>query len=236
MKRDQKSVLDRASATAAIIGALLTLIVAVLSFIPNLLKTFTPPPSPSATYAAQVTYTPYPTETPVPTITPTKTTQVTPSTPSTSATPNTEAIQTEIAQLRLDIKNVQQKVDSLNQNQNSSEIAKINSQVASIDTRLSTLEQVVLDNPAKALSIILLNKDIESIQQRQDSDMQALRDEISRVYGLNQWFLGIMIPMAISVVGLSIRNFLGDREGKKDKTEDNKPSSASSDNSEKKSG
>jgi adenylate kinase len=60
----------------------------------------------------------------------------------------------------------------------------------------------VLDNLAKALSIVLLNKDIESIQQRQDSDMQALRDEVSRVHGLNQWFLGIMIPMAISVVGL----------------------------------
>jgi len=218
------------------VGSVIVVITAIASAIGIIIQVFSIGlqgqgpflPLSTATYAVIIiTGTPIPTYTPFPTITPTK---IKPTTSAANATPDIEVIQTEIAQLHLDIKNVQQQVDAFNQNQNSADIAKIKNQLTDIDSRLSSIEQVVLDNPSKALSTVLLNKDVESIKQRQDSDTKSMQDNIGRVYGLNLWFLGIMIPMAISVVGLAIRNFLSGRESEKDKTESKQNTSNTSSN------
>ena len=229
MKRERKSLLDRATVFAAIISAFATLILAITYWSqPNTFEIIVP-----FTIPANTT-TPFPTETPFLMITPTKTAALTINTPNVNVTPEIGLMQTEISQMHIEIKNIQQKVDTLSNNHESSEITVVNKKIAIIDTRLSSIEQVILDDPAKALSIVLIRKDIESIQQRQDENMQAQNNEINRVFGLNQWFLGIMIPMAISVVGLSLRNFFGNHEVSKDKTENNK--SSSSDKAEEKSG
>jgi hypothetical protein len=222
-----KTVIDRASIITAIITVFATLVVAIMQFfIPKYLPYIGPTPFVSATI--YITPLPISTFTPSPTPTPTKPNPIVSITP--NATPNLGEIQLEISQLRTEVKSLQQQLDALNQKpSNAAQLAEINNKIAPIDKRLADLEQIILDNPSKALSLVLINKDIDTIQQRQETDLQALRDEISRVYGLNQWFLGILIPMAISVVGLTIRNLLSERESK-GSTENNKNISSPSNN------
>ncbi|MGQ0604116.1 MAG: hypothetical protein ACT4QE_20740, partial [Anaerolineales bacterium] len=77
----------------------------------------------------------------------------------------TSQLQTEIAQVRLDLATINQKLDALSGS--SIELTETKGEVNSINTRLSSIEQLILDNPAKALSLTLIEKDLDNIEQRQ---------------------------------------------------------------------
>lgn len=89
-----------------------------------------------------------------------------------------------------------------------SEIVQIQNDIESLDTSLSNLEQVILDDPTKALQITLISKDMENLQQTYESDFQTTREEIGRVYEQNNWFIGLMFTMALGLLTLAVGNFL----------------------------
>lgn len=94
-----------------------------------------------------------------------------------------------------------------------SQIAKVRSEVTELRTELSKSNEVILDNPEKALSMPLLKKDISNLQESYRNDLVALRQEISRVYGQNKWFIGLMFTMAVGLLGLAINNLVQSRKG-----------------------
>jgi hypothetical protein len=122
----------------------------------------------------------------------------------------------EIYDLKRNLADIRNQLDSF---KTLSEESKVGLQLAGLRTEiektqssLSKIEDVILDNPSKALSLPLLQKDMENLRQSYKTDLGATKDEISRIYDLSKWFVGLVCTMVIGLLGLAISNFL---QGKK---------------------
>lgn len=80
--------------------------------------------------------------------------------------------------------------------------------VAALDVRLSKIESVILNDPAKSLEMPLLRNELEYVKKGYQSDLVSLRDEIARIYDLTKWFIGLMFTMALGIIGLAVTNFV----------------------------
>lgn len=119
------------------------------------------------------------------------------------------AIQAELTMLSNNVTILQETVDRLSQSPQdlslSAELAQINSTLISLDSRLQRIEHAILDDPAKALEVTLLRRDIDDMQEEYQEDLQSVRAEITRLYDFNKWFLGVVI---VGLVGIIASNFL----------------------------
>lgn len=116
------------------------------------------------------------------------------------------ALQSEVAALRQELNTLTQTIAS-NPNANPDIIA-LRADLQSIDGRLSVIEQAVLDNPAKALQLTLLSREMNNLKANYQSDFESMRQEIGRIYDLNKWFIGLMFTMAIGLLSLAVSNFI----------------------------
>jgi len=143
--------------------------------------------------------------------------------PSYSATPippsDLAAVQTELGGIRAELDGLSSKVSSLEQGVGAlshippaaalnSELQQIRGDLDSLDGKVGRIEEVILDDPVKALSLLLLENEVESLRQKYEADLQVVRDEIGRVYSQSNWFIGLMFTMAIGLLTLAISNFL----------------------------
>lgn len=77
-----------------------------------------------------------------------------------------------------------------------------------LSERLKIIEVYVLENPEKALSIPLIENNIEQLKRDQAALQLRMKEDLDRVYSQNQWFIGLMFTLALAVIGLAIGNFL----------------------------
>jgi hypothetical protein len=117
------------------------------------------------------------------------------------------SMQSEIAILKQDVNSLSQVISTTTPNQ-SPDIVVINANLESLDKRLSTIEQAVLDNPSRALELTLLSRDMDTLKETYQSDLANTRAEIERIYSFNQWFLGGVITLSLAVISLALSNFL----------------------------
>ena len=97
---------------------------------------------------------------------------------------------------------------SSNGRKGSPQFEQMHSSIKEMKASLSKLNEVILDNPSKALEVTLLRKDLENLQKNYQSDLISLRREAERVYDLTKWFLGLMFTIALSIIGLAVSIFL----------------------------
>jgi hypothetical protein len=88
------------------------------------------------------------------------------------------------------------------------QIAAVRSHVNDISQRLQIIERGLLESPEKSLSLPLLRADIGRLEESISAHARATADDIDRVYGQNQWFLGLMGTMAIAVFGMALTNLI----------------------------
>ena len=74
-----------------------------------------------------------------------------------------------------------------------------------IRTSVRRLEQAIANDPAKALEIPLLRRDLEQSRALQLAEVQTLKQEVDRVYDWSKWVLG---TIALAVVTLGVSNFI----------------------------
>ena len=77
-----------------------------------------------------------------------------------------------------------------------------------ISSRLEALEKAIMADPAKALQVPLIQRDLEALKSAQQIASAQTKDSVDRIYDLNKWLLG---GMAISVMTLAISSFLRGR-------------------------
>jgi hypothetical protein len=70
--------------------------------------------------------------------------------------------------------------------------------------RLTALEGALMNDPVKALSVPLLKKDVDTIQEREKTDATEIRSEVDRLYTFSEWFMGLIIATAVSILALAI--------------------------------
>jgi hypothetical protein len=136
---------------------------------------------------------------------------------------NISTLGTQVAPLNAQVLSLEQSVSALGQiSPNmavSAELIALQTDLAAIATRLNALEQAILDNPAKAIALPLLNQDVLNIREKQQTDVQTIRSDIAQIYDLGKWFIGLMFTMALGILGLAISNFLPKRQPRRDNAE-----------------
>src|ERR1017187_2477680 len=73
---------------------------------------------------------------------------------------------------------------------------------------MDALEAAIMVDPVKAVSLPLMRKDLDSLQDKTRSDIEAVRSELARLYSLIQWFIGLMFTIALGVFSLAIGNIV----------------------------
>jgi septal ring factor EnvC (AmiA/AmiB activator) len=101
-----------------------------------------------------------------------------------------ESINAEITDIKQEQENLNHKIDTLSQVTNetvlSSQLADVKNSVESIDTRLSSIENLIIQNPQKALEIPLLRKDLDNLTTTNEIQMTALRQDVERSYNFSK--------------------------------------------------
>lgn len=181
--------------------------------------------SPTPTIIPILTPTTTPTPISVPTDTPMRTPKPTPTStliPPPTATAVPSDLQAQVAMLQHEVAALRQELDSLTQvvasNPNPDSIA-LRADLQSLDQRLSVIEQAVLDNPARALQLTLLSREMDNLKANYQSDLESTRQEIGRIYDLNKWFIGLMFTMAIGLLSLAVSNFIKKPERQEERKE-----------------
>jgi hypothetical protein len=89
--------------------------------------------------------------------------------------------------------------------------------VDDVQKRLKSLEDSLSATPEKAIALPLLKQQVTDLQDSTHSELDAVRQEMSRLYGMTQWCLGFVITMALSVFGMALTSLKRGR--KEDKIE-----------------
>ncbi|WP_158652677.1 type I restriction enzyme HsdR N-terminal domain-containing protein [Vibrio campbellii] len=87
------------------------------------------------------------------------------------------------------------------------EASKIQNELDNLQGKLKALEDALTVNPAKALSMPILRKDLDNTEKSLRSELLQTRSEIDRMYDQNKWFIGLMFTIALSVLGIAISSF-----------------------------
>ena len=127
-----------------------------------------------------------------------------------------QALEAEVGRLRAQVGALRDEMNKLaaipEEGKLAAQVTIISGAAKSLDERLQKLETAILANPAKALEIPLLQRDLEGLRQAQQANLAAVKEGVDRLYDVNKWLLG---AMAISIITLAISNFLRPRDSEK---------------------
>lgn len=77
-----------------------------------------------------------------------------------------------------------------------------------LNGRIEKLEVAIENDVDKALSVPLLRKDFETIRASLIRQEENSAKQIDRIYDQNKWFIGLMVTIALGLVGLAVSNFM----------------------------
>ncbi|HEU0119016.1 MAG TPA: hypothetical protein VFQ91_00700 [Bryobacteraceae bacterium] len=87
------------------------------------------------------------------------------------------------------------------------------------EKRLTTIEDAISSDPNRAVSLPLLRKDVEFLQERLKAEISLVRDETGRLYSVGQWVVATLISAFFGVTALIYNTFKtkADIDAKSDK-------------------
>ena len=157
------------------------------------------------------------------TFTPTQTT-----TPMSQASPN---IATQLSDIQTEIIVIQEEMYALQATMLSISSYKATepiNELDSIDVRLTVIEQIILNNPERALQLAFISNDLSDLKSSYQSDYEDIEKEIDRLIEDNRSDNGLIITTIIGVISLAASNIISrseipsklyDKLGKKDKSQ-----------------
>ena len=87
------------------------------------------------------------------------------------------------------------------------EARKLEKNITDNSVKLTALESALTVNPAKALAVPILRKDLDNAEKSIRAELSLTKSNIDRIYDQNKWFIGLMFTIAISVFGVAIGSF-----------------------------
>ncbi|WP_339920420.1 hypothetical protein [uncultured Flavobacterium sp.] len=72
--------------------------------------------------------------------------------------------------------------------------------IQELEKKIETLNNIIIENPEKSLTIPLLNKDIENIKRENELQIELIKDKVESVVDLNKWILGLIFSLLITIV------------------------------------
>jgi len=90
--------------------------------------------------------------------------------------------------------------------QSSDESVKSSKEFLLLKNEVENLNNLILDSPEKAISVPLLKIEIENQKEQNEKDLKSIKEDISRVYDMNKWIIGLVFTMLVSIIVLNISN------------------------------
>jgi hypothetical protein len=81
-----------------------------------------------------------------------------------------------------------------------------NIQFIKLQKDVETLNQAILNNPEKAISIPILKIEMENQKEQNEKEIKSIKDDITRVYDMSKWIIGLVFTMLVSIIVLNISN------------------------------
>ena len=72
--------------------------------------------------------------------------------------------------------------------------------IIELEKKIDVLNNIILDNPEKSLTIPLMRKDIDNIQKGNDLQIELIKDKVDTVIDLNKWILGLIFSLLVTIV------------------------------------
>lgn len=88
------------------------------------------------------------------------------------------------------------------------QLSNIVGNLKDFEQRFSKLEAIILEDPEKVLTSVLLRRDIELLKEEAVRNRQDLEAEINKANSISQWFIGIIITIAVGFLGLAVPGLL----------------------------
>lgn len=138
--------------------------------------------------------------------------------PGDQATPaqlRTEAasVRAEVEKLAADLKSIQTDLRDVAALPKDAKLALAQQQmqkaIKDLTERQERLEQIIVSNPAKALELSLLQRDLENVKATQQASLTAVKEAVDHIAALTMWALA---GMALSIMLLTVGNFLKGKE------------------------
>lgn len=85
-------------------------------------------------------------------------------------------------------------------------IAGFDERIGTIHQRLKTIEDLIIQDPHKSLSMVILKRDVDSLQKTLDDKAAAQNASIERLYNIFGWSIGALI---IAVIANIVSNYFG---------------------------
>ncbi len=118
--------------------------------------------------------------------------------------------------VKLSVENLRQMLDSLtipNEAKTTVQLNKFRLEINEMKSSLKKIEEVILDDPVKALRLPLMQKELDNIRATYRNEITNIRSEINRVYDMSKWLFYIMITMSVALLGVAITGFYQSRRG-----------------------
>ncbi len=109
------------------------------------------------------------------------------------------------------LKTLQEKLDAAIRDPNNLARVSLQTDIKHVSDEVKSLRDALGSDVERSLSVPLLRKDVQRIEEQLEKYTLATSKEIDRVYDQNKWFLGLMGTMALSLLGLAISNLLQSR-------------------------
>jgi hypothetical protein len=90
------------------------------------------------------------------------------------------------------------------------QLDRIDSSLSDLEARIARLETAISNNPAKALEVPLLRRDLDNLQHTQDIRFTALEHSVAQVYDINKWLLG---AVTVTILATAASAFFRPRAG-----------------------
>lgn len=90
--------------------------------------------------------------------------------------------------------------------------APAEARLGEIDTRLKAFESAIAASPERALSIPLLRRDIDELRTTYKQNQDQFAQQLDRIYGQNQWFIGLMFTVALGLIGVAVPTLIQSRK------------------------
>jgi hypothetical protein len=137
-----------------------------------------------------------------------------------SSTPFGSSVRSRIFDLTVEVERLRTRTDVLDKRiqqltappPGQASSAQLSASIKQLRSDVDGLNAAILADPSKALAVPMLRRDMDSLAQRSRDDVLAIRDEIGRVYDLTKWFIGLMLTMALGLIGLAFTNFIQARK------------------------
>ncbi len=118
-----------------------------------------------------------------------------------------EEIKSQLASVNGRLENVETVLSDIGKQPDESslglEISQVKVAVDNAKEKLDNLEKVILEDPNKAVSIPLLQKDMENMKSLSDSQIQSLQQSVNQLYAL---LIGVVVVIGVGFLGIAASN------------------------------